>query len=213
MVPSARPVLHYVLDRPGLAERTITLRPAGYAWKVEGDNQRDIQLQWVAPDPYIYDPGVQTSIAWAGSSTLAGRVYSLTFPRVYPSGGSSGNSAPVTPNGDLGVQPLYRIYGPIQAPRVYINTPNLAGQYDLAYISFVAGFTLGVGEWVDVDSNAKTAYKNSDRTQPVFSQLNFGLTTWPVLPAKQTSYVQLGGSGSMSSVTQVQAIWQDAYLT
>ena len=51
MVPSVRPVLHYVLDVPGAAERTLTLRASGYAWPIVGPFTRDVQLQWVAADP------------------------------------------------------------------------------------------------------------------------------------------------------------------
>ena len=213
MAPSARPVLHYVLDRPGVAERTITMRAAGYAWKVEGDNQRDIQLQWVAADPNVYDPNTQTVIAWSGSTTANGRVYPLTFARTYPTGGGQGNVGQITPAGDLGVQPLLRFYGPVTAPRAIFNIPIGGGQYSTQYVAFVSGFVLSAGQWVDVDTKAKTAYRQSDVTQPAFSSINFALTTWPVCPPQVTTSLQLSGSGSMSGVTQVQAIWNDAYLT
>src|SRR5262245_46074917 len=59
MFPSARPVLHYVLDRPGTPERVMTVRGAGYSWPVEGAYERSIQLQWVAADPVAYDPAAR----------------------------------------------------------------------------------------------------------------------------------------------------------
>ena len=56
MVPGVRPVLHYVLDRPGTPERAFTVRASGYSWPVTGSRRRDIQLQWVAADPVAVDP-------------------------------------------------------------------------------------------------------------------------------------------------------------
>jgi len=213
MVPSARPVLHYVLDRAGTAERTITLRPAGYTWKVEGNQQRDIELQWVAPDPYVYDPTVQNVIAWSGSSTASGRVYPLTFPRTYPTGGGTGTTGRLVSNGDLPIQPLCRVYGPVTAPAIHfaswdgVNNPAF-------WIYFVSGFSLGVNQWVDVDTNNRTAFLQSDPTQPAFAQLNFTSVKWPVLPvAPGYTTISLTGSGAMSGVTQVQTFWQDAFLT
>ena len=84
MVPSARPVLHYVLDRSGAAERTLTLRPDSYDWPIVGAIERDVALQWIAADPVARDPSVQTATAWAGSGTGGGRTYNLTFNRVSP---------------------------------------------------------------------------------------------------------------------------------
>jgi hypothetical protein len=214
MVPSARPVLHYVLDRPGLAERTITLRPAGYAWKVEGDNQRDIHLAFVAADPAVYDPTIQTVIAWSGSTGGSGRVYNLSFPRTYPTGGGTSTVGIIRPHGDLPVQPLLRIYGPITTPRVLLQSYSGGVLVANWYVNFVTGFQIDAGHWVDVDTNAKTAYRDSDPTQSVFSSLNFASTVWPYLPVDPSyTNLSLSGSGSTSGVTQVQAIWQDAYLT
>jgi len=219
MVPSARPVLHYVLDRAGAGERTITLRPAGYGWKVEGDSQREVQLAWVASDPTVYDPVLQTITAYAGSTTQAGRVYPLTFPRVYPSGGGAATSARLRSYGELPVSPLCRIYGPITAPRVYFAAHPGDGTQQNSYVTFQNTLSVNAGDWVDVDTNAKTAYRNSDYMQSVFGLLNFANTIWPVLPASPvagpTPYtdITVSGTGTMNNVTQVQVSWHDGYLT
>ena len=70
MTPSARPVLHYVLDRPGQPQRTLTVRPAGFSWPIQGPYQRSIQLQFVAADPVAYDPTVQTATCGPGALTM-----------------------------------------------------------------------------------------------------------------------------------------------
>ena len=215
MVPSARPVLHYVLDRPGAAERTITVRAAGYQWAVEGDNQRDIHLAWVAADPAVYDPTVNTVIAYAGSTGASGRAYNLTFPRTYPTGGGTPSVGRIRSYGDLAVQPLLRIYGPVTTPRVLLQSYDSTGKLQTNWqVSFAAGFQIDATHWVDVDTNRKTAYRDSDPNQPVFASLNFAATIWPSLPVDPAyTDMSISGSGVTSGVSQVQAIWQDAYLT
>ncbi len=56
MVPAVRPTLHYVLERPGNPERTMTVRASGYSWPISGSKTRDIQLQWVTSDAVALDP-------------------------------------------------------------------------------------------------------------------------------------------------------------
>jgi hypothetical protein len=207
MVPSARPILHYVLDRPGAAERVLTLRPAAYAWQVAGDNQRDIQLAFVAADPIVRDPNVQTVTAWSGSAAGPGRTYPLAFNRAYPPG-IAASVGIVHSNGDVPVRPLLRIYGPIGG--AVVQFVGLGGT--LGLVAFVAGYTIPAGGWVDVDTLAHTAYANSDPTQNVLAQLDFTQLMWPVLPVGVDIQMALGGVAT-SGVSQVQAIWQDGYLS
>lgn len=215
MVPSSRPTLHYVLDRPGTPERAIVLRASGYDWKVEGVDERNIHLQWVAADPAIYDATVQVAVSYAGSTTSAGRTYDLTFPRVYPTGGGVATTGRIQNDGDLDVNPLLRIYGPITAPNIqFIVRPgNIGGANAYStYVRFAAGFIIDAGHWVDVDTDAKTAYRDSDPAQPCFSSLNFAATTWATIPPGHADMI-LTGSGASNNITQVQAFWQNAYLT
>ena len=76
------------------------------------------------------------------------------------------------------------------------------------------GFVINAGHWVDVDSAAKTAFLNGDTTQSVLSQIDWSN---PISPARSrpppaTAQLTLSGT-STSGVTQVQAIWNDGYLT
>ena len=214
MQPSARPVLHYILDRPGAAERTITLRASGYSWPVVGADQRDIQLQWVAADPRVYDPTQRTATAWSGASGAQGRTYNLTFNRIYPPGGGSSTTAYFTSAGDLKVWPLLRIYGPVSGPIVSISFVPSATYPDVGIIAFRSSYVISAGQWVDVDAARRTAYANSDRTQNVLNQIDWSNTVrWPyIIPLPATAVMGLRGQNT-SGVTQVQAIWQDAYLT
>jgi hypothetical protein len=207
MVPSARPVLHYVLDRPGTAERTLTLRAAAYDWKIEGDRSRTIQLQWVAADPIVRDPVTRTATAWAGAALASGRTYDLTFPRTYPAGGGIPTTSIIHGYGDVPIQPLLRIYGPITGPKVTIHVPGGATYV----VGFLSTFAVGTGAWVDVNTANKTALYQSDPNQNVITSLDWSTLTWPVLPPGVDNTMTLSG-GATSDISQVQAIWQDGYL-
>jgi hypothetical protein len=210
MVASVRPLLHYVLDRPGAPERVLgPLRAAGYTWAVQGPYQRDIQLQWVAADPAAKDPTVRVAIAWTGSSTVAGRTYDLAPDRIYPAGGTAPVAGVVRSLGDLPVTPALRIYGPIENPVVSFRP----GAGPVESIVFFDGLIVDSGDWLDIDTLNKTALYNSDPARSVITSIDWINTVWPVLdPDPQWYSMTLQGS-TTSSLTQATATWQDRYLT
>ena len=137
MHPGQRPTLHYVLDRGDNDERTLTLRAAAYNWPIAGPYQRDIQLQWVAPDPIAYGADERTATAAAGEAIQPGRTYPLTFPRAYaPDAGESPTTAQLRTSGDVAARPMLRIFGPITQPRVTVEL-NYAGGLDIGAAGLV----------------------------------------------------------------------------
>jgi hypothetical protein len=217
MVPSARPVLHYVLDRPGAAERVLTLRAAGYSWPVVGAFERDIMLQWVAPDPVVRDATAQTATAWSGANPgNPGRLYNLVFPRVYPVGGGGPISATISSPGDIVVQPLLRIYGPITGPVVnFSSTDTVSGLTTTWAVQFLAAYRIDAGHYVEVDTAARTVHldgQTSALSAIDWDAMSHGWPQLPVLPDTTTmSLTSLGGN--TTGVTQVVAIWSDGYLS
>jgi hypothetical protein len=209
MVPSARPVLHYILDRAGAGERTLTLRAMGYTWAVVGMAERQIMLQWKAADPIVRDPNVQTVTAYAGTPAGNGRAYPLTFSRVYPTTGGSPTTAVISSAGDLPVRPLVSVYGPVTGP-VVTFTPTTG---PVSRVAFVASYRIDQGHYVLVDTVAKTALLDGAAGQSALAWLDWYNTAWPVLP-RQPDTTQMSMTGSSTSgVTQAQATWQDGYLT
>jgi hypothetical protein len=185
MTPSARPVLHYVLDRPGYPERTLTVRAAGFSWPVAGNNQRDLQLQWVAPDPVAYDPAVKTV---TGSTTSVGTI---------------------SPAGDVPVRPLIRLTGPVTHPVIKM----VPSDGTVWYLAFPAGYTLAAGHHIDLDLNARTVYYDSDPARPLLAAMDWTQTSWQwVNPAPSSTDMSLTGTAT-SGATLVTATWQDGYLT
>lgn len=211
MVPSARPTLHYILDRPGAAERTFRVRASGYSWPIAGPDQRDINLQWMAADPVARDPNTQTVIAWAGSGSAGGRIYPLTYNRIYPAGGSAPTLGNIVSYGDAPVRPLLRVYGPITAAHVALT---LADRSMVWYVWLLNSAIIGAGQYVDIDTTRKTVNLMGDPAQSVVTWLDWTNTRWPVLPVfpGPATLLQVTGTNT-SGVTQVQAIWNDGYLT
>lgn len=208
MVPSARPILHYVLDRPGAAERTMTLRAAGYSMPIVGADERDIQLQWVAADPAAQDPVEKTATAYAGSSTVSGRTYNLTFPRVYPVGGASPTTGYITTVGDLAIWPHLRFYGPMTGG--YVNIAPATGPVPLL-VMFLPSFTIAAGHYVDVATDRRNAWADGDPTQSVVAYIDWYNSKWATIPPNVLHFMGLH-SNSTSAITQVQATWHDRYI-
>jgi hypothetical protein len=214
---TARPVLHWILDRPGAAERVLTVRPSGYGAPIVGADQREIHLSWIAADPIVRDPETHYGTAWSGAGVAAGRTYDLTFPRTYPmSGGPGATDYHVHNYGDVPVFLSYRVYGPITAPRIQTYNNDGSGT---GVVRFVAGFTIDANRYVDIDSSAKTAYLDGNPNLPVMASLDWISSTFvavnPYLgPAvgANIAVVTLTG-GSTSAITQVEVSWQDPYLT
>jgi hypothetical protein len=210
MLPSARPVLHYVLDvgTPAGLEHTLTVRPASYDWQLIGDQQRDVHLAWVAADPIARDPTVRQAIAWAGSATIPGRTYPLTFDRVYPGTGGSPNTATLHSPGDVPIQPTLRIWGPIGGPVVVFSPP--AGP--TFRVAFLSTFMVASGSYVDVDTRQHTAYYNGDPAQNMLTAIDWSANAWPLL-APNTDWGMTISGTSTTGVSQVVATWQDGYLS
>jgi hypothetical protein len=212
MLPGQPCVLHYVLDRPGAPERVLTVRGESYDVPIVGAVERDIVLTFIAADPIVRDPTVQTAVSWSGS-TGSGRTYPLTFNRIYPTGGAIVN-ATITTHGDLPCQPVLNIYGPITTPKVTFRT--LVAN-TLFQVWGVAGFSIAAGHYCAIDTAARTAYMDGDLSQNVLGSIDWLNTMWPVIPpSPDGATMTLAGDpagGVMTGVTQVQASWQDAYLT
>jgi hypothetical protein len=209
MSPAARPQLHYVLDRPGAAERVLTVRASGYQWPIVGDKQRDVQLAWVAADPLPKDVAVRTSTAYAGASSGPGRIYNLTFNRLYPVGGGSSSVGIIHGNGDVWFGPVYRIYGPITQPDLQIL---LSGHGVPMRILFDPGFSIAATHYVDLDSTAHTARLDGDPNQSVYGSIEWSASNWSKLTPGVDNLLTIHGT-STSGVSQVLATWQDVYLT
>jgi hypothetical protein len=110
------------------------------------------------------------------------------------------------------IRPVLRIYGPITTPRVSFVTVGPPVQNFQVW--FNSGYVIPVNHYVQVDCLNRTI--TNDAGVSILGVLDWTDTVWPVLPnlPDQTTMVLQGDTGSpISSTTQVQATWQDGYLT
>jgi hypothetical protein len=214
MDPALRPTLHYVLDRADNPERTLALRATGYSWPIIGDNQRDIQLQWSAPDPIARGTVLNLATAWTGTVGASGRVYNWTPDRIYPTGAGAPINGRLVSPGDVAFKPYLRIFGPVTAPRV-LFAPDI-GSSDRSQwpqIGFLPAFIINAGDFVGIDTENHTAYLNDNPALPVLDQVDWSLLSWPALdPAPNGWTMSMTGTSGMTASTQTQATWHDRYF-
>lgn len=204
--PRVRPELHFVLDTVDGDERVLILRASTFAAPIGVPIQRDFQLTWVAPDPILRDAEVSQVIAWAGSSTLPGRGYNLTFARIYPPGGSSPNDPYFVVGGDVPVRPRCLLYGPITAPSLMFSDWTIGRQT----LTFDPGVVVNAGHYIELDLDKHSCRMDGDPSQDMLQALSWG-ETWPLL-YPGGAYVSYRGS-TTSGVTQAQILWQEGYLS
>jgi hypothetical protein len=219
MDPHNRPTLHLTtFSQMGPGERTLTLRATSQAAPMDyplGGGQssqqgREFQLSWTAADPILRDVKVQTQTSWGGSSGVSGRVYNLVFPRVYPVGSGSQVNASFQSNGDMIVKPKLSIYGPVSGPAVSLTTQINGTVY---LLSFLTNFRVDAGHRVDIDCDRHTAYYDGQVTQNVLGQIDWSRSTWPLIPPAPDGVTMVMTGTVMTGISQVQATWQDAYLS
>jgi hypothetical protein len=170
MVPSVRPVLHYVLDRPGAPERTLTLRPDSYDWPIVGAAQRDVALQWIAPNPIAYDPTQQSlSMGVGGSATLRSP-------------------------GDVLVRPLLQFTGPLTFPSVVFTPSPAVALHPL--VRFGSTYTIASGAVVTVDCAAHTTTPATELSQLDWANLRW--PALPVNPG--STFIQFNPSAGTGTL-------------
>ena len=209
--PGGRPELHWVLDTADQAERMMVLRAADSTAVIGPPTDREIHLGWVAPDPIAYDPAVKSATGRPDSGESYGRTYNLTFDRVYPAGGHSGETATIVVGGDVPARPRIRIYGPITAPGVtFVKQLTVDDPAEVVIrFAFDAAFQVATGHWVEV--NCQTRQVADDTGARLEGRVDWSESTWPVLDSGHTWTVSLEGS-SVSPITQAVVFWREGYL-
>jgi hypothetical protein len=192
MVPSARPVLHYVLDRPGAPERTLTLRPDSYDWPIVGAAQRDVALQWIAPNPIALDATQQSvTVLWGGPFAVVNNL------------------------GDVPLRPLLQLTGPTTQGGVVFQQYSAPGvSVGNGLIAFLPTYTIAAGHTVWVDTAAHTVLL--DNTTPILNQIDWVNTVWPVAPPNPGLYRVAWPGGyntGTTAATQFTVLWNNGYLT
>lgn len=170
--PRSRPFLH-VADDGWPEERRIRLRVDQWDEPYEGyaaSHTRPVQLQWKAPDG-VWEAASETSLTVAVDiPSSEGRTYPKTYPWSYPGTLSSG----ATIVGNAGSIPSHfvaRLYGPCTGPSLLNGATG-------EEITFTSSLSLAAGEYVEVDTRARTAYLLSQTSASRLTYLDFAATSW-----------------------------------
>lgn len=205
--PKARPQLIYAFDED-VEERAFTLRVQQGSAPISSGRSSAFQYQWKCPDPIAY--GLDTNEVdippAAGAST--GRTYPLTFPRVYPAGyGGSGQSF-VGVGGTYPTWALLRIFGPCVDPAIYWLDPETTDPLGIQVV--LSGITVDEGDYLEIDTKARTVLLNGDPGANRYSFVDFANTVWgPLQPVMNLLRFQVS-SADVPAIAQV--LFRNAYL-
>lgn len=173
--PSARPYL-YLADDEWPQERRLRLRVDQFSAPMPTTSHifREVQLQWQAPD------GV-----WEGAEPITAEVRAqvddadgLTFPAeapwTFPATSPPGISAHDNPGTEAAHQ-VVRLYGPCIGPRWTCDTTGES-------LIFHDSLVLGLGEFVEVDTRARTVLANGEPDASRLHHLDFAASSWWRIP-------------------------------
>lgn len=171
--PKRRPTLFLQMgaDAP---EQQVTVRGSrfsdnhGAAWF--GGGQMTITVQWVAPLGILESVELHEATARAGESpTTDGLAFPISFPLAWPSADPAGSTAVINA-GTADAYPTIRIYGPCEGPAI----ENITQSRALVFTEL----EVLAGEYVEIDTRAKTIRYLSDPTDSRYDNLDFPTSRW-----------------------------------
>lgn len=151
-----------LFGRPRMVEPNVDTVPAGWSYT---------RCAFAALNPTIYG-GVEHSMTLGLPSTVGGLTLPLTTPLTIAAAVTSGRAI-ITNAGTKDTGLRVRVDGPVVEPRVSLLT-------DAGTAIVRVWTTLTAGQWLDIDTAARTVYLNGTASRR-------GVTTadgigWPVLP-------------------------------
>lgn len=198
--PRLRPILYLAFD--GLDEQRITMRRSQFSNIVQSPAFAPVTMQFVAPYGVIESSVLHVAHANASATgTEGGRTYNQTYDKTY-TGGTVIGSLTVTNAGNADAYPLIRIYGPCTNPKLI----NVTTGQTLAF----AGLTVNVGEFLEVDTRAKTVFYLGNSNDSRYSTFDFATSEWWALEPGDTSLRFAPATSSSPSNAEIS--WRDTWL-
>jgi Siphovirus-type tail component, C-terminal domain len=190
---------------PGVAGggiRRLNVRPRKLALPVETKfyyRQPVASVEFFATDPRIYDD-TQQSLATGLVASVAGLTWNLSWNLNW-GGASTGNSFTATNGGTFSTPFTVRFDGPVTNPSVENVTTG-----EKLKLSADGGLVLGVGEYVELDTDARTVLLGGTASR--YSKLSSD-STWFDLPPGNTTLRFLGTTAGSPTMT---VTFRSAYL-
>jgi hypothetical protein len=149
---------------------------------------------FVALDPRIYAGILSTTGAVTLPSYAGGLLVPLTVPFTIDST-LVGGAADLANTGTAPAGLSVRVDGPVSQPRVGVRQPDGT----LQEIVFLAGFDLPAGQWIEIDTAARTALLNGLPQASVRGQASWEMDPFPLLPG--TNVLRFGASSGTGTAT------------
>jgi hypothetical protein len=168
------------------------------ALRVSGSYLKDFQIQVVCADPRIYSQALTTLMA-SGTVTTPGAAFPWAFDVNW--GGGTGATQAVNPTnvGNFTAPCTLVVWGPCSSPQITNATTGES--------IYIDSLTLAAGEYVTVDTLARTVVKNDGTS--VYAKVRFPGTTWFGL-APGSNTIQLWATAT-TAATELDCSWRDTW--
>lgn len=197
LAPHRRPVLIVGNDQ-WATPRQLAVRFDSRTAPVDNPVTTDVAISWKVPAgcwtdtavteadlPALADPSTGLHITPTGLHFVAGA--GIAFP-------AASTPAPSLVAVPGSVRPAWkaRLYGPCTGPKLSSDTLGLD-------IIFTSSLVLAAGQYVELDSQARSANLLSDPAQSVLGKIDFAATTWWTLEPGVTNQVRYHPSSGAAS--------------
>jgi hypothetical protein len=179
----------------------------GFPRPIDSPKYHSSTFTWRVPDGKVVDPVLQTFQIVPSSDTELGRSYPENYADggrgPYPASAGLGGRL-VTNAGGLEADWVCQLFGPCVNPWVSVNGIKVA-------LNLGGGATLVAGQYVAIDSFARTILLNGDPTLSRFNKSNYTQWSWQSLgiPGPGTTTVRVGAdSGTVSALFSFRSTWQ-----
>lgn len=209
--PRRRPTLVYRIqnDRAfqcGLEDdpkylRTLTLRGVDMPLLIDQPKYTTIACQWATTESYAFSLEEVCAVANLTGTAELGRSYDLDFDRSYPFSPPFGVTQ-FTVGGNAPTDWTGTITAQLDDPEILVNN---------VLIEF-PGLSLTAGQTIDIDTKARTIFRNNDPNDSIFGLSNFADWTWDDirLSAGQNT-IRLQGSNAVGDPSFT-ICWRDAWF-
>lgn len=203
MHPARRPYLE-VTDDEWPEVRRLRLRSDQWAWPNSADESptiRRLQAQWRAPDGVWEASEELTETIPADVPSTVGFSAPLSAPLSLTATSAAG-ALSIANGGNAPAHFIAKLYGPCTAPRL-LN--DLTGEE----LTFTSGLVLTAGQYIEVNSRARTANLLSSATASRLIYLDFEVSDWwrLVKGVQQVRYAPTSPTAGSVAVITYRPVW------
>ncbi|GGV34265.1 hypothetical protein GCM10010182_67690 [Actinomadura cremea] len=203
--PRVRPFL--VVEDDGWSQaRRIRLRVSQFDRPLELDlapvDARKISIGWVAPDgAWEAGDALEETVVADVDTSGDGFALPLTLPLALTATQETGASL-VTNLGAIPSHFTAKLYGPCTAPALKNETTG-------EEIRFRSSLVLASGEYVEIDTRARTAYLLSSTAASRLTHINFEVTSWWQLQpgVNQIRYAPVVSQPGAAAIITYRPVW------